>query len=175
MVLARNELARRLREAPRRTCRSMARSSVSRRSSPTCATRSPEPACSGSKTCSSRLPRMVRDLSAELGKQVLVDIEGGDVELDREMIEMIRDPLDPHHPQRRRSRHREARRTPQGRQAGNRHPVGLGAPVGQPDPDRHPGRRPRHRRQEARREGDRGRHRRQGRSGAARSRASSTR
>jgi two-component system chemotaxis sensor kinase CheA len=39
------------------------------------------------------LPRMVRDLSADLGKQVLVDIEGGDVELDREMIEMIRDPL----------------------------------------------------------------------------------
>jgi len=39
------------------------------------------------------LPRMVRDLSAELGKQVLVDIEGGDVELDRELIEMIRDPL----------------------------------------------------------------------------------
>jgi two-component system chemotaxis sensor kinase CheA len=39
------------------------------------------------------LPRMVRDLSAELGKQVLIDIEGGDVELDREMIEMIRDPL----------------------------------------------------------------------------------
>src|SRR5258708_10957355 len=39
------------------------------------------------------LPRMVRALSAELGKQVLVDIEGGDVELDREMIEMIRDPL----------------------------------------------------------------------------------
>ena len=39
------------------------------------------------------LPRMVRDLSGELGKQVLVDIEGGDVELDREMIEMIRDPL----------------------------------------------------------------------------------
>src|SRR5947209_7087930 len=38
------------------------------------------------------LPRMVRDLSADLGKQVLVDIEGGDVELDREMIEMIRDP-----------------------------------------------------------------------------------
>jgi two-component system chemotaxis sensor kinase CheA len=36
---------------------------------------------------------MVRDLSAELGRQVLVDIDGGDVELDREMIEMIRDPL----------------------------------------------------------------------------------
>jgi len=39
------------------------------------------------------LPRMVRDLSGELGKQVMVDIDGGDVELDREMIEMIRDPL----------------------------------------------------------------------------------
>ncbi|NJC06170.1 two-component system chemotaxis sensor kinase CheA [Sphingomonas kaistensis] len=39
------------------------------------------------------LPRMVRDLSAELGRQVLIDIDGGDVELDREMIEMIRDPL----------------------------------------------------------------------------------
>ena len=39
------------------------------------------------------LPRLVRDLSAELGKQVMVDVEGGDVELDREMIETVRDPL----------------------------------------------------------------------------------
>ena len=39
------------------------------------------------------LPRLVRDLSAELGKQVMIDLEGGDVELDREMIEMVRDPL----------------------------------------------------------------------------------
>ena len=39
------------------------------------------------------LPRMVRDLSSELGKQVMVDLDGGEVELDREMIEMIRDPL----------------------------------------------------------------------------------
>ncbi len=38
-------------------------------------------------------PRLVRDLAAELGKQVMIDLEGGDVELDREMIEMIRDPL----------------------------------------------------------------------------------
>ncbi len=38
-------------------------------------------------------PRLVRDLSNELGKQVLVDFEGGNVELDREMVEMIRDPL----------------------------------------------------------------------------------
>jgi two-component system chemotaxis sensor kinase CheA len=39
------------------------------------------------------LPRMVRDLSAETGKQVRLTVDGGDVELDREMIEMIRDPL----------------------------------------------------------------------------------
>lgn len=38
-------------------------------------------------------PRLVRDLSAELGKQIMIDVEGGDVELDREMIEMIRDPM----------------------------------------------------------------------------------
>ncbi|GMM93481.1 chemotaxis protein CheA [Qipengyuania sp. MTN3-11] len=38
-------------------------------------------------------PRMVRDLANELDKQVMVDFEGGDVELDREMLEIIRDPL----------------------------------------------------------------------------------
>ena len=38
-------------------------------------------------------PRLVRDLSAELGKQVVVELESGEVELDREMIELIRDPL----------------------------------------------------------------------------------
>jgi two-component system chemotaxis sensor kinase CheA len=38
-------------------------------------------------------PRLVRDLSAELGKQIFVEIENGEVELDREMIELIRDPL----------------------------------------------------------------------------------
>jgi len=38
-------------------------------------------------------PRLVRDLSNELGKQVMIDLDGGDVELDREMIEMIRDPM----------------------------------------------------------------------------------
>ncbi len=45
------------------------------------------------ETLMSALPRMVRDLSAELGKQVMIDCDGGDVELDREMIETIRDPL----------------------------------------------------------------------------------
>lgn len=39
------------------------------------------------------LPRLVRDLSEELGKSVALEIDGADVELDREMIEMLRDPL----------------------------------------------------------------------------------
>ncbi len=41
----------------------------------------------------SALPRMVRDTAGELGKLVHLSIDGGDVELDREMIEMMRDPL----------------------------------------------------------------------------------
>ena len=38
-------------------------------------------------------PRMVRDLSHELGKQVLVELDPGDVEIDREMVELVRDPM----------------------------------------------------------------------------------
>ena len=41
----------------------------------------------------SPLPRLVRDLCADLGKQVDLRTSGSNVELDREMIEMIRDPL----------------------------------------------------------------------------------
>lgn len=39
------------------------------------------------------LPRIVRDLGQELGKDVALECQGNDVELDREMIEMVRDPL----------------------------------------------------------------------------------
>ncbi len=39
------------------------------------------------------LPRMVRDVCGQTGKQVALEIDGGDVEIDREMLEMIRDPL----------------------------------------------------------------------------------
>jgi two-component system chemotaxis sensor kinase CheA len=39
------------------------------------------------------IPRMVRDLGQELGKKVELALEGGDVEMDREMIEMVLDPL----------------------------------------------------------------------------------
>jgi two-component system, chemotaxis family, sensor kinase CheA len=92
MVLARNELARRLREAET----DVAVDGAFERLSSIIA----EMRDAITRTRMQRienlfvgLPRMVRDLSTELGKQVLVDIEGGDVELDREMIEMIRDPL----------------------------------------------------------------------------------
>ncbi len=92
MVLARNELARRLRENPTE----VAVDGAFERLSGIIA----DMRDAITRTRMQRienlfvgLPRMVRDLSAELGKQVLVDIEGGDVELDREMIEMIRDPL----------------------------------------------------------------------------------
>jgi two-component system, chemotaxis family, sensor kinase CheA len=91
-VLARNELARRLRDADRdvaveaafervSTCIAEIRDAITR-------TRMQR-----IDNLFSALPRMVRDLSAELGKQVRLDVDGGDVELDREMIEMIRDPL----------------------------------------------------------------------------------
>jgi two-component system chemotaxis sensor kinase CheA len=92
MVLARNELARRLRESPTEVSVGGAFERLSAIIA--------EMRDAITRTRMQRienlfvaLPRMVRDLSAELGKQVLVDIEGGDVELDREMIEMIRDPL----------------------------------------------------------------------------------
>lgn len=39
------------------------------------------------------LPRLVRDTASTVGKSVQLRIEGSDVEIDREMIEAIRDPL----------------------------------------------------------------------------------
>lgn len=39
------------------------------------------------------LPRLVRELSAELGKPIDVVLEGGETELDRQLIEVIRDPV----------------------------------------------------------------------------------
>ena len=41
----------------------------------------------------SRLPRMVRDVAATCGKKVQLDISGGDTELDKTLLEAIRDPL----------------------------------------------------------------------------------
>ena len=92
MVLARNELARRLRDddvdptieaALERLSLTVAemRDTVTR-------TRMQKV-----DALFSALPRMVRDTAAEVGKSVTLHIEGADVELDREMIEMMRDPL----------------------------------------------------------------------------------
>ena len=92
MVLARNDLAHRLRQAGTQptidgpferltTILSDVRDAITRMR------------MQRIETLFGALPRLVRDLSAELGKQVMVDLDGGDVELDREMIETIRDPL----------------------------------------------------------------------------------
>jgi len=40
-----------------------------------------------------KLPRVVRDLAASAGKQVQIEMEGADTELDKTIIEAIRDPL----------------------------------------------------------------------------------
>ena len=92
MVLARNELARRLRDAgdDAKTDVAFDRLSLCIGEMRDAITRS---RMARIEAVFSMLPRMVRDLAGELGKQVQLEIDGGDVELDREMIEMIRDPL----------------------------------------------------------------------------------
>jgi two-component system, chemotaxis family, sensor kinase CheA len=40
-----------------------------------------------------KLPRIVRDLSAELGKEIDLQMHGADTELDRQVLEMVKDPL----------------------------------------------------------------------------------
>lgn len=92
MVLARNELARKLRE---QDVDSDLGTSFDRLSACIADMRD-----TVSKTRMQRMdrlfsaiPRMVRDLSLDLGKTVELQVEGGDVEMDREMIEMVLDPL----------------------------------------------------------------------------------
>ncbi|TVV71600.1 chemotaxis protein CheA [Sphingomonas solaris] len=92
MVLARNELARRLREADAGTPLETAFERLS-----TCVAEMRD-AITRTRmqridSVLSTLPRLVRDVAGETGKLVSLALEGGDVELDREMIEMIRDPL----------------------------------------------------------------------------------
>jgi len=40
-----------------------------------------------------KLPRLLRDLSAELGKPIEFEMQGAETELDRQVLELIRDPL----------------------------------------------------------------------------------
>ena len=40
-----------------------------------------------------KLPRLVRELALELGKKIELDMAGGETDLDRQVLEMIKDPL----------------------------------------------------------------------------------
>jgi two-component system chemotaxis sensor kinase CheA len=40
-----------------------------------------------------KLPRLIRDLSHELGKKIELEMRGADTELDRQVLELIKDPL----------------------------------------------------------------------------------
>ncbi|HSI17238.1 MAG TPA: chemotaxis protein CheW [Sphingomonas sp.] len=92
MVLARNELARRLRDddADPSVEAALERLSLTVAEMRETVTRT---RMQKIDALFSALPRMVRDTAAEVGKSVTLHIEGSDVELDREMIEMMRDPL----------------------------------------------------------------------------------
>src|SRR3546814_17354732 len=41
----------------------------------------------------SKMPRIVRDLANQLGREVDLDMQGHDTELDRSLLEALRDPL----------------------------------------------------------------------------------
>ncbi|HVC26179.1 MAG TPA: chemotaxis protein CheA [Acidimicrobiales bacterium] len=41
----------------------------------------------------SKLPRVIRDLAAQFSKQVTLEMEGGETELDRSLLEAVKDPL----------------------------------------------------------------------------------
>lgn len=45
------------------------------------------------ETVLNRFPRMVRDLAQKVGKEIKLELNGGDTELDRSVIEVIGDPL----------------------------------------------------------------------------------
>ncbi len=92
MVLARNELARRLRvgEIDPAVEAALERLSLTVGEMRDTVTRT---RMQKIEALFSPLPRMVRDTAAGLGKSVALCIDGADVELDREMIEVMRDPL----------------------------------------------------------------------------------
>ncbi len=92
MVLARNELSRRLRGAE---IDPQVEAALERMSATVAELRDTVTRTRMQKIDAlfSALPRMVRDTAAGLGKTVVLQIEGAEVELDREMIEVLRDPL----------------------------------------------------------------------------------
>ena len=94
-----------------------------------------------------KLPRIVRDLSAELGKDIELEMHGADTELDRQVLERIKDPLThmvrnsaDHGLESRADAHRR-------RQAGEGHHPAVRLPRGRPHRHRRRRRRPRPRHQ----------------------------
>ena len=59
-----------------------------------------------------KLPRLVRDLGRDLGKKIELVMLGADTELDRQVLELIKDPAHPYGAQLGRSRARGHRRPP---------------------------------------------------------------
>ena len=55
-----------------------------------------------------KLPRVVRDMAMTLGKQIRLEMDGAETELDRTIIEAIKDPLTHLVRNSLRSRHRDA-------------------------------------------------------------------
>ena len=92
MVLARNELVRRLRGT---TLDPDAEAALDRLSLTVSDMRDTVTRTRMQKidTLFTALPRIVRDTASSLGKAVTLHIDGADVELDRELIELLRDPL----------------------------------------------------------------------------------
>ncbi|MBB3909870.1 chemotaxis protein CheA [Sphingomonas desiccabilis] len=92
MVLARNELARLLRQgnAGPGVEAALARLSLSIAEMRDAVTRT---RMQKIETLFAGVPRLVRDTAAELGKSVTLTLEGSDVEVDRDMVEVMRDPL----------------------------------------------------------------------------------
>ncbi|MDG5487551.1 chemotaxis protein CheW [Sphingomonas sp. BGYR3] len=92
MVLARNELARRLRD---HDVDPAIEASLERLSATVAEMRDTVTRTRMQKVEAlfSPLPRMVRDTAAACAKSVTLNVEGSEVELDREMIELMRDPL----------------------------------------------------------------------------------
>ena len=91
MVLARNELARRLRDSADPTLENaIDRLSLTVSELRDTVTRTRMQAID---SLFSALPRLVRDTAGVLDKKVALASAGADVELDREMIELLRDPL----------------------------------------------------------------------------------
>ena len=90
-----------------------------------------------------KLPRVVRDLSADLGKSIELDMQGAETELDRQVLELVKDPLT--HLVRNCADHgieRPAERDRR-RQAAARHDPAYRLPSGRPHHHRDRRRRPR--------------------------------